>query len=187
MNTVFVKNYSEPNYNKNEILRYASSGKTDDVNTLLEQCLKELDGKLSYRVCYCELPLAHHFASYQSKLLDAYLANCKSYILFAATLGIEIDRLITKYSKISPSRAHMFQAIGAERIEALCDMFCNDMKSQYISVKPRISPGYGDMPLEMQREVFDILDCPRKIGISLSDSFLMSPSKSVTAFIGVLK
>ena len=50
--------------------------------------------------------------------------------------------------------------------------------------KPRFSPGYGDLSLEVQKEIFSLLDCPRKIGVSLGDSLLMTPSKSVTAIIG---
>lgn len=187
MSTVFIKTYKEPDYNISEILRYAASKPTKEIDELLNECIKELEGKLSYRVCYTELTHEGHFESIKSNLLEKYLVGCEKYILFAATIGIEIDRLISKYSRISPAKAHMFQAIGAERTEALCDMFCGDMKEQYLHTKPRVSPGYGDMPLEMQREVFEILDCPRKIGVSLGDSLLMSPSKSVTAFIGVLK
>ena len=52
-------------------------------------------------------------------------------------------------------------------------------------MKPRFSPGYGDLSLEMQRDIFRVLDCPRKIGLTLNESLLMSPSKSVTAIIGI--
>ena len=51
--------------------------------------------------------------------------------------------------------------------------------------RPRFSPGYGDLPINMQKDIFAALDCPRKIGLSLNESLLMSPSKSVTAIIGV--
>ncbi len=187
MSAVFVKNYAESEYNKKEILRYAESEPNEEINYLLNECIQELRGRLSYKICYTELPINCHFADVKSNLLNLYLADCKSYVLFAATLGIEIDRLIAKYSRLSPAKAHMLQAIGAERIEALCDMFCRDIKAEYIHTKPRISPGYGDLPLDMQREVFELLDCPRKIGLSLNSSLLMSPAKSVTAFIGVLK
>ena len=43
----------------------------------------------------------------------------------------------------------------------------------------------GDVPLAVQRDIFSVLDCPRQIGLSLNDSLLMSPSKSVTAFVGL--
>jgi cobalamin-dependent methionine synthase I len=49
----------------------------------------------------------------------------------------------------------------------------------------RYSPGYGDLPLEMQREIIRALDCGRTIGVTLTESLLMQPSKSVTAVIGM--
>ena len=80
----------------------------------------------------------------------------------------------------------MFQAIGAERIEAVCDCFCDEIKKEFVcSLKPRFSPGYGDLSLETQKQLFSILDCERQLGISLNSSLLMSPSKSVTAFVGL--
>ena len=78
----------------------------------------------------------------------------------------------------------IFQGIGAERIEALCDAFENMIKTDK-KIVPRVSAGYGDIPLEMQRDIFAALDCPRKIGLTLNESLLMSPTKSVTAIIGV--
>ena len=81
------------------------------------------------------------------------------------------------------------QAIGAERIEALCNAFSLEMKNEYAksgrSLRPRFSAGYGDLPLELQREIFNALGCERRIGLTLNDSLIMSPSKSVTAIIGI--
>ena len=114
------------------------------------------------------------------------LKNTKKVILFAATIGIGIDRLIAKYSKISPSKAVVLDAIGSERIEALCDEFCEDLKRKFGNLKPRFSAGYGDLSVEKQNEIFSILKCDKNIGLTLNDSFMMSPSKSVTAFVGIL-
>ena len=83
----------------------------------------------------------------------------------------------------------MLQAVGAERIEALCDLFNGEItekkRAEGLYTRPRFSPGYGDLPLELQKDIFDVLDCPRQIGLTLNQSLLMSPSKSVTAIIGV--
>ena len=49
----------------------------------------------------------------------------------------------------------------------------------------RFSPGYGDYPIEMQKEYLRILDAPRKIGLTTGDSCLLVPSKSVTAVLGI--
>ena len=79
----------------------------------------------------------------------------------------------------------MLQAIGAERIESLCNVFENELIRQGHELGTRFSPGYGDLPLELQKDIFAALDCPKQIGVSLNDSMLMSPSKSVSAIIGL--
>ena len=82
----------------------------------------------------------------------------------------------------------MMQAIGAERIESLCDVFCEELSQELQEegyLTSRFSPGFGDLPLTIQHDVFRVLDCSRKIGLTLNESLLMSPSKSVTAFAGI--
>ena len=51
--------------------------------------------------------------------------------------------------------------------------------------RPRFSPGYGDFPLECQPGLFRLLGVQRNIGVTLTDSLLMLPTKSVTAVIGL--
>ena len=63
------------------------------------------------------------------------------------------------------------------RTEAAKEGFCT---------RPRFSPGYGDLPLSMQKQISMILNMPKEIGVSLTESYLMTPSKSVTALIGVM-
>ena len=111
-------------------------------------------------------------------------------VIFASTVGIGMDRLIGKYNRISPSRAVVLQAIGSERVESLCDSFEDYLRERMggeVKLRPRYSPGYGDLPLSFQRDVFALLDCPRNIGVSLGESLLMTPEKSVTAIVGIAK
>lgn len=192
-----VITYDEPAFNQKEILRYAGGGgENAEVLELMEKCISELKGRLSYKVCARAFRVDVsgenvdlEFAKVNSKALERNLSGCEEAVVFAATIGLEIDRLIARYGRTSPSKALMFQAIGAERIESLCDAFNEDVRKyaecKGLGVKPRFSPGYGDLPIELQRDVFSVLDCPRKIGLTLNDSFLMSPSKSVTAIIGI--
>ena len=194
---ILVKKYEKPQINKKEILRYMGCKKvTDDMLALVDDCLKEIEGKLTYKVCYgtfginiADQEVDLSFAKCQSKGLTTNLAGCSKAIVFAATIGLEIDRLIAKYSRLSPSKALCFQAIGAERIESLCNIFndevTEDLLSKSLHTRPRFSPGYGDLSLDIQKDIFAVLDCPRKIGLSLNESLLMSPSKSVTAIIGI--
>ena len=194
---VLTKIYKEPMFDIQEILRYCGCGKDgSEFLPLVNECIEECREKLIYKVCYCEFPVNHgngetdlSFMVTKSNNLAKNLEGCEKIVLFAATVGFEIDRLIAKYGRISPSKALIFQAIGAERIESLCNTFNEDVKRDFAKlrcfVRPRFSPGYGDFPLEAQRDIFRVLDCPRKIGVSLNESLLMSPSKSVTAIIGI--
>ena len=194
-----TKVYTEPPICEKEILRYAGCKNSaqeslqfsvgdENLENLYRECCKEILPRLSYKVCYIELPLdiSENTCDFgcikvQSKDLVKNLQGCNRAIVFAATIGVEMDRLIAKYSRISPAKALLFQAIGTERIEALCDAFCEDVGCLH----PRFSPGYGDAPLEIQRDILRILDASKRIGLSLNDSLLMSPSKSVTAFVGI--
>ena len=190
MNTVLTKFYDAPPISHRDILRYAGAGDSD-IGELLNDCIAEAQGALEYKVCYMELPVKIcgelcqiGELSFLSCDLAKNLSGCIRAVIFAATVGTGIDRLIMKYGRISPSRALIFQAIGAERIEALCDRFCLDV-AEGRATKPRFSPGYGDLSIEHQRDIFALLDCPRKIGLSLVDSKLMTPTKSVTAIMGI--
>lgn len=186
-----------PPIHAREVLRYMGARETtEEVSALLAECIEELGETLTCRVCWREIDaridgavLDLGFAKIESRALSQNLKNCDRTILFAATVGLGIDRLINRYTHLSPARALCFDAIGAERIEALCDAFCERMKEEYqksgFGLRPRFSPGYGDLPLSLQRDIFDALDCPKRIGLSLNESLLMSPAKSVTAFVGV--
>ena len=195
--TLCVKTYSPPKYNTEDILRYAGvRGTADEFDKILQECLGEAEGVFSYKVCFREFPLVFEsdrldlgFAETASSDLRKNLSGCESITLFAATVGLGIDRLIARYSSFSPVKSLFFQAIGAERIESLCDAFNAELRAdksaQGHGTRPRFSPGYGDLPLELQKDILRVLDCQRKIGLFLNESLLMSPSKSVTAIIGV--
>jgi len=201
-NTVFVKKYT-PDYNlfpinKREIMRYAGyrgkiDSENDEVYRVMCEVINELKDSFSYKVCYRRMDIEWNgdmpvlpFES-QSKNLAKCLKGSDEIVMFAATVGLGIDRFIAKYQRFSPTKALFAQAYGAERIECLCDVFCGEMKEGAKGKKctPRFSPGYGDLPIEVQKDFFKLLDCGRQIGISLNESLLMTPSKSVTAIFGI--
>ncbi len=192
--TPTVESYAEPPVNRAEIRRYAGAkSEISEVESLIDSCLDELSGKLRYSVCHrlFEIRIDGETCDFgdftvTSHSLARNLDGCTHAVVFAATIGLGLDRLIMRYTRLSPSRAHMFQAIGAERIEALCDEFSRRVAEKYGSTRPRYSPGYGDTPLESQRDIFAALDCERKIGLTLGQTMLMTPTKSVTAIIGVM-
>ena len=200
--TIYTKAYPAPRVDEKEILRYAGIAKNktppDELLRILRECLAEIEGGLSFRACYCELPIIREgdvldlgFIRTESQALKKNLADCDAIILFAVTVGITPDRLIAKYSRLSPTKALLFQAIGAERVEALCEALCSDLAQQYkrkgCSLRPRFSAGFADLPLAVQRDIFNTLSPEKRIGVTLGKNMLMSPTKSVTALIGISK
>lgn len=143
----------------------------------------------SYRVCWCKLPLEvcgsslcfGGFLTVQSTALAKHLQGCAAAVLFCATLGPSVDRAIMA-QRLHPAQALVWDAVGTAAIEQLCDDFCATLPQPQ---RPRFSPGYGDLPLEMQKTLLSLLDAQRLLGVSLTDALLMTPTKSVTAIVGL--
>ena len=181
---------------RGEILRYMRCPTPDTgVSALLEKCLAEAAPCLTPRVAFDVFDIqmtadgvCFPFITWNSQSLKKHLAGCRKALLFGATLGVGLDRLIAR-SGVDAAAAFCHQAIGTERIEAVCDAFCAGQQAIWAGMgyemTGRFSPGYGDWPLTAQADVFRCLDLPRRIGLTLNGSFVMSPSKSVTAVVGI--
>ena len=157
----------------------------EQIARILAQAEIVMDPKL----CYIQLPLhleegrvalgeALHI---QSRSLAAHLQNCTSCILFCATIGPGIERKLAA-NRTRPATAAVWDAVGTAGVEALCDQFCRELSPDG---PYRFSPGYGDLPLSLQMKLAELLETHRRIGVSVTDSLLMTPMKSVTAFLGV--
>ena len=194
---VFIKNYLPPTVNEREIFRYAGQKTQPSValQTLLNECLSEVLPLLAYRVCYLTGTTAQIIRAlgncYTGELIKNRLSQAEYAVVFGATVGIEIDRLIVRYGDISPAKALLLQAVGAERIESVCNAFCEDLNGEYankgLKASARFSAGYGDFPLSAQKRIFQLLTPEKKIGLTLNESLLMSPTKSVTAIVPILR
>lgn len=185
---------------RREIRRYLGYGREDadeKVAGLIEECVGELEAAASPKSIYRVYPLRLlpeeelDFTVFRtrSRNLSRNLKDCEQVILFAATLGTEADSLIRRYTKLQMSKAVTMQAAATAMIESYCDEVNTRLKEEFeengLYLRPRFSPGYGDFPLECQRDITAVLETAKRIGIMLTDSLLMTPSKSVTAVMGV--
>jgi hypothetical protein len=124
---------------------------------------------------------------FKSKKLLNHLRDSASVILFSATLGKGADDLIHKYSTEDIAMAAVVQAVSGSLVESLCDRACAELRNQIKGEhRPRFSPGYGDLDLSQQEDFFTLLPVEERLGVSLTESFMMIPTKTVTAFIGVI-
>lgn len=115
------------------------------------------------------------------------LGQCHSAALVACTLGAEFDALLRLEQARDMSGAVVLDALGSAYVEA----GCNEAEQEIAARLPgrfltdRFSPGYGDLPLALQSALCALLDTPRRLGVTVGESFLMNPCKSVTAVLGI--
>ncbi len=188
--------------NRSEIYRYLGirNGTPDErVKQLTEECIEEITRVMTPRFMSMTFPLRISedglidmtCFTVNSKNLARNLNGCSQVILFAATIGSGVDQLIRRYTKLEISKGVVMQAAGAAVIEAYCNEQNQRLKEEAAAegyyLRPRFSPGYGDFPLEYQRLISDVLKMEKNCGITLTDSLLMLPTKSVTAVIGMGK
>ena len=106
-------------------------------------------------------------------------------VLLCGTIGAEFDVWQRRLSVLSAADAYLSQQIGLAAVEKVMDGLENEVKARVegegLELRPRRSPGYGDLPLSLSRAILAELDAPRRIGVFLTDSNLLVPSKSVTA------
>jgi hypothetical protein len=182
--------------NKTEVLRYMrTNSKTQDEKLLaladeaIEKVEKTAVPKTLCRVFNCEVrenevELGGYV--FKSTRFSENLRGCKRVALFGATLGIECDRMINLALSDNLSLAIALQAAAAQKIEEVCDELEEELKKQYgANLRQRYSPGYFDLDISEQKKVFALLELTKRIGITLSDTCEMLPTKSVTAFIGI--
>lgn len=125
-----------------------------------------------------------------SKNLTKNLRECDRAVLLGVTLGSRVDALMRKYSILDMSKAVVIQACATALLEEECDKI-QDIISEEIGVeghfRPRFSPGYGDFSIIYQNSMLQILEASKKIGLTMTDGYMLTPSKSITAIIGISK
>ena len=118
--------------------------------------------------------------------LREHLAGCDRAAVFCATLGAEVDGLVRRWERLDMGRALALDCSAAAAVEQMCDQIELELQGHFpgCSFPFRYSPGYGDLPLELQNPLLDLLDAPRRVGLCASASHILTPRKSVTAILG---
>ena len=124
------------------------------------------------------------FEKVKSTSLSKVLRDCDQAIVFAITLGNQVDRLISKYALTNKAAAFIVDAIASALTESLAEHINQQLKTDK-ELTNRFSPGYADLSLDIQVPLLNRLDSQRTVGISLNEKLLMIPKKSITAIVGI--
>ena len=180
-----------------EALRYMGAAKADaETRRLAEETAEMLEKRLRPRFLWRSFPIDWKGAEIRlegseirlpGSLAEKMLAECDTAVLLVCTLGAEFDRMMQEWEKRDMARAAVMDVCGSAWTEAVCDEAEEEIRGRFPGrfLTDRFSPGYGDLPLELQKGFLQALDAGRKLGITANDSFLLLPCKSVTAVIGL--
>ncbi len=192
--TEVINHIPLPPFDATEALRYmcVQGESPEEITELLASCLKECEEVLAPQVCAAiyDITMDDDIVDFgdfclRSRDLVRCLKGCTRAVVFVATIGLGIDRLIIKYNRLSPARALAISAIGSERIEALCDAFSERLRLAHSHCSRRFSPGYGNLSLKAQTKIFAALNPTHHIGVTLCGTQMMTPVKSVSAIVGI--
>ena len=118
-----------------------------------------------------------------------HLDGCDKAALIAVTVSGGADRLIRSYSAYDMAKSVITDCLASAAVEQVCnevDKIVREQSQQKYQTW-RFSPGYGDFSLDHQGDFARVLEMQKTCGITLGSSLLMTPSKSVTAVIGLLR
>lgn len=188
---------------KNEVLRYLGyNGQeiSDTISEMIDKTSAEAEKAVTPRYCAVESPISRSADGIRvdscgmllcGSDIAEHLKGCESVILFAASIGADIERRIRIYEAQDLTRAIIMDCCGSSLIESYCDLVCGSIAERLtergLFPTSRFSPGYGDLPLSLQPEFLRALNAQRQIGLTCNEQFLMFPRKSVTAVIGLSK
>ncbi len=183
---------------KKEALRYLGikgepDSKTAELISLCEkELLKVIEPKFLFRKFEIEeasdgIDVENGSLLLSGEGIKKHLSGCKSAVLMCATLGQGVDRLIRQLQITDLARAVIVDALSSSAIEQVCDYAEKEItdNSKEYHLTSRFSPGYDDLPIEIQKDFLSLLSAQKKIGLCSTDSMLLTPRKSVTAIIGL--
>lgn len=183
-----------------EAIRYLGYGKNAvDAATmsLISDSFKELDICSDKRSLYRVFDCIHRGdgiieigkMEIHSKSLSKNLKGCSRAVAFGASLGVQVDLLMKRYALFDMARVVVLQACAAAMLEEYCDAceeaIMDTLRQEGLWLRPRFSPGYGDFDIHHQKDMIQMLDSAKKIGLTMTESYMLTPTKSVTAIIGL--
>lgn len=192
------KNIKVTSLNRDETLRYlqCDNSISDDISNIIDSCEKQILKVIQPRYIYQQFDITrfNDYISVDNTNLKLYgndiknhLENCDKVILMCATISSNVDRIIRMAEISNMANALILDVLSSVAIENVCSQVDEIVKEEYPQYYQtwRFSAGYGDFPIDIQRDFLNILNAPKKIGLCVTDTNIMTPRKSVTAVMGL--
>lgn len=182
--------------NVNEALRYLGYGDNkpdDNTKKLLDICseelLKVIQPKYVYRVFDLNEDYSIDGADFELKgeAIKNHLSGCKKIAMMCVTLSAGVDSLIRRKQIGDMAQAAIIDSMASAAVEQVCDKVEEIIKKEFPNYEYtwRFGIGYDDFPLELQQQFLNVVNASKQIGVCVNDSFMLTPTKSVTCIIGM--
>lgn len=174
---------------KDDVLRYLKhDGPVQgDLDEKIDSYLADLTSqkaKYHYGIFELEgLKVKGTTLTFKGQSIKPFLSQSSHVVLFACTLGYGVDQKINKLKYESGYDMLIYDACSSAAVDYFLDQMMTGIKGYFMT--PRYSPGYGDLPLEHQRDIISILKSDKQLGLTVNASHLLLPMKSVTGCIGL--
>ncbi len=186
-----------PDLNYNEILMYLGhrgQEVTPEIERQIRTCMGEVRDAAVPRLVYSRLPVKegqiNNFPM-EGQDIRGVLHPCCEAVLLAVTIGVRVEQILMRYEVTNMADAVIMDACASVAVENVCDQFEEEMREQLenegLFLTSRFSPGYGDLPIDTQIRMCEVLNTSRRIGLTVTDRYIMVPRKSVTAVMGISK
>ncbi len=125
------------------------------------------------------------------QLIAQHLARSEAVIIMVCTIGSLLDEMVSGLFKVDPSLAIAVDGVGSAAVESLAIQACNYFENQVnldgLNTSMPLNPGMVGWPVEQgQPEIFTLLDS-EAIQVTLNESCMMTPNKSLSMVLGVGK
>ena len=118
-----------------------------------------------------------------SKKVTGLLDKSSAFTLLAVTIGKKLEEEVNKLKKSDLTSAFILDSVGSEAAEQCANFVSSIIKEEASKddcrLSMRISPGYGDLPMDVSGKILDLLE-GKKIGVSIKSSGILIPRKSIT-------
>lgn len=192
------KNIQVTSLNRAETLRYlqCNSSINDDFSNLIDTCETQILKVIQPRYIYQMFDITNlqdciavngTGLKFYGNDIKNHLKGCSKAILMCATISSNVDRLIRMAEISDIAKALILDVLSSVAIENVCNQVDTIVKEEYPQYYQtwRFSAGYGDFPIDIQKDFLNVLNAPKKIGLCVTDTNIMTPRKSVTAVMGL--
>ena len=188
-----IKFLREPHVRRAEMLRYARCGDGVGVEKEAEQAQRLVDDLIRPAAAAVVFDIKRDGeklfvadTELEGKSIKKLLAPCNKCGVMAITVGFELDMKIAALGSSSPALSLLADAAASSAVEDACDACCESIESELgVKLTPRFSPGYGDLPMNIQPALLTLTNARRDLGLTVGSGCMLSPIKSVTAIAGI--